>query len=85
MRKPTSILTPHQQRVAELKATGASNREIAVELGIERATVKSHLKRARRRAVAQRPALKRYAEALSTPGKPAVKFKPFSLLPSDHA
>lgn len=82
MHKPGVILTPQQQQVAELRATGMTRREIGAALGLEPATVKSYLHRARRRAEAQNPALKRYAEALSTRAKP-VKFKPFSLIPGE--
>ena len=82
MEKPRVTLTAKQQLVAELKAAGMTRAEIAAELGLTVNSVKVHLQRARRRAVAQQPALQRYRDALSRGGKP-VKFKPFSLLPGE--
>lgn len=37
------LLTPRQERVLGLVATGATSRQIAVELGVERRTVENHL------------------------------------------
>jgi DNA-binding CsgD family transcriptional regulator len=78
------VLTPLQLRVAEERAAGKSRREIAAILGVSVQAVKKHLSRARKRAVAQRPALRRYARAMSQGGKP-VRFRTFSLLPTEHA
>jgi len=77
-------LTRLQQRVAEQRAMGRSRREIALMLGVTVQAVKKHLSRARKRAIAQQPALERYARAMSQ-HKKAVRFRPFSLLPTDHA
>jgi DNA-binding CsgD family transcriptional regulator len=77
-------LTPLQLRVAREWAAGKTRREIAALLGVTIQAVKKHLSRARKRAVARRPALERYAEAMSQGGKP-VRFRTFSLLPTEHA
>ena len=77
-------LTPLQLRVAEERAAGKTRREIAAMLGVSMQAVKKHLSRARKRAVAQRPALERYARAMSDGRKP-VRFRTFSLLPTEHA
>ena len=77
-------LTRLQRRVAEERALGRSRREIALMLGVTVQAVKKHLSRARKRAVDQQPALRRYALAMSQ-NKKAVRFRPFSLLPTDHA
>jgi len=63
---------------------GRTRREIALMLGVTVQAVKKHLSRARKRAIEQQPALERYARAMSQ-HKNAVRFRPFSLLPTDHA
>jgi DNA-binding CsgD family transcriptional regulator len=77
-------LTALQLRVAEERAAGRNRREIAAILGVSVQAIKKHLSRARKRAVSQQPALERYARAMSKGGKP-VRFRTFSLLPTEHA
>lgn len=72
------MLTRRQVAVVEAKAAGKTRREIAAELGISFDAVRHRIRRARKRAHV------RYGRALAGPGKPPVKFKPFSLLPTDN-
>jgi DNA-binding CsgD family transcriptional regulator len=81
----TVQLTRLQRRVAEQRALGRSRREIALMLGVSIQAVKKHLSRARKRAVSQEPALERYARAMPRNNKRTIRFRPFSLLPTDHA
>ena len=48
-RTPSVRLTPNEQRVAELAVRGASNKEIAAELGRSVKTVEGHLWKAFRK------------------------------------
>jgi DNA-binding NarL/FixJ family response regulator len=50
------VLTPIEQRVAQLVAAGQSNAEVAAELGVSAKTVEVHVSRACRKVGARSPA-----------------------------
>jgi IS30 family transposase len=78
--RPTIELTPGQLAAVQGMQAGFTRREIAAAQGVTPQAIKKQLSRGRKRAAS----LQRYGAALATPAGKPVRFRPFSLLPTDN-